>query len=137
MNGKIESSSTPGVTYFRVSASEMLFDTPETCPAFDGLVWHGVAATTSGDHHLIISMQHNRHSARAYLGPDPEIIARRGLIIIAALRTHDALTLAEEASILVWLADCWTTFHTTLLDEQSEKSMSASANQSEGGSGRP
>lgn len=120
MSAEIESgSSAPAAaTYFRVPASEMLFDTPEPCPTFDGLVWHGVAATDSGDHHMIVSVQHRSRYVRLYLGPDPAIIARRGLILLAALRTYDALTLAEEATVLFWLADCWTTFHTTLLDEQ-------------------
>lgn len=104
------------VTHFRVQATEMLFDQPETCPAMPGLTWDGVAADPAGDHYLIITLrQPTKPDVRAYFGPDPDTIARRALILIAGVRTHpDSPDTTDQAATLTWLATAWTALHEEL-----------------------
>jgi hypothetical protein len=61
------------VTHFRVPGREMLLDQPECCPSYGGLSFDGLAIDENDGVHLIVRTT----SARAYLGPDLPIVARR------------------------------------------------------------
>jgi len=45
-------------------------------------------------------------TARAYLGPDPATVARRALVLTAAL-VANPLPANRAGEVLTWLADCW------------------------------
>lgn len=101
------------VTHFAVPGSqEMLLDEPQPCPAYPGLTLDGLAVAPDGQHHfLVVTVRPpTKPTIRLYLGPDPELIARHGLILVAALRTHGGHLAGVELGIgiLTWLAACWT-----------------------------
>ena len=113
MTAPHEDRATHNKVHFAVPAArEMLLDEPQTCPAFPGLTFDGLAVAPDGRrHYLVISIRPPRKpTVRMHLGPDPETIARHGLILVAALRTHgDHLAgLEVGAGVLAWLATCWT-----------------------------
>lgn len=97
-------------------AQTMLFDQPEPCPALPGLVLDGVAVDPTGRHHLAVTLRRDDQVVvRVHLGPDDAMIARRGLIIVTALRSRGDLDGTEHSiAILAWLAACWATFHEEL-----------------------
>lgn len=97
-------------------AQTMLFDQPAPCPVLPGLVLDGVAVDPAGRHHLALTLRRDDQVViRVHLGPDEAMIARRGLIIVTALRSHGDLDGPEHSiAILTWLATCWATFHEEL-----------------------
>lgn len=103
----------PERVHFAVPGTrELLLDEPQACPAFPGLTFDGLAIVPDGQrHYLAVTIRPpNKPMLRVHLGPDPETIARHGLILVAALRSHGGDLAAPEvgASILAWLAVCWT-----------------------------
>lgn len=103
----------PGRVHFAVpGAREMLLDGPQPCPAYPGLTLEGLAVAPDGRRHfLVVRVQPpGKPAVRAHLGPDPETIARHGLILAAALRSHGRFLATPEvgAGLLAWLAACWT-----------------------------
>lgn len=102
----------PVITHLAVSGSrEMLLDEPQSCPAYPGMTLDGLAVAPDGvQHFLVVTVRPpTKATFRMYIGPDPQRVARRGLIVVAGLRSHGGL-LAEPAlgiSVLTWLAACW------------------------------
>lgn len=102
-----------GVVHLAVAgAREMLLDEPQACPTFPGLLLDGLAVGPDGQHYLTLTVHppNNKPTFRLYVGPDPDTIARRGLILVAALRSHggDLATPETGIGVLAWLAACWT-----------------------------
>lgn len=95
----------PPRTHFAVPAREMLFDRPESCPAYGGLTFDGIAVTAADEIHLILRTPF----ARAYFGPNSAAISRRGLILLAGLRDSAMPPRPHEMPMLMlWLMTCWT-----------------------------
>lgn len=90
----------------------MLFDEPQPCPAFPSLTLDGLAVAPDGRRHFLVLTVRppTKPAFRVHVGPDPELVARRGLILVAALRTHGGRLAEPElgVAILAWLAVCWT-----------------------------
>ena len=99
-------------------ARELLLDLPHPCPTYPGLTYDGLAVAGSSanpadnQHFIVVTMRPPGKKApiRIHLGPDPAMVARRGLILVAALRTHGGTFDEPEfgAGVLTWLAMCWT-----------------------------
>lgn len=84
---------------------------PQPCPAHPDLTFDGLAVALDGEEHfLVVTVRPLGKSAlQLHLGPNSEMIARRGLVLIAALRTHGGHLADPElgVGILTWLAACW------------------------------
>src|SRR6478609_510702 len=92
------------VTHFRVPGREMLFDQPECCPSYGGLSFDGLAIDENDGVHLIVRTT----SARAYLGPDLPVVARRAHILAVALVDAGSIDTERAGSVIAWLGECWT-----------------------------
>ncbi|GAA1435838.1 hypothetical protein GCM10009616_33960 [Microlunatus lacustris] len=95
----------------------MLLDEPQACPTFEGLTFDALAVSPTGQHYLVVSIRPpGKPMLRVHLGPDPDTIARHGMIVVAALRTHAGRYADPEfgVGILTWLALCWTEIATEL-----------------------
>src|SRR6476619_5306344 len=92
------------VTHFRVPGREMLFDQPECCPSYVGLSFDGLAIDEHDGVHLIV----RTNSARAYLGPDLPVVARRAHILAVALVDAGSIETERAGSVIAWLGECWT-----------------------------
>ena len=92
------------VTHFRVSGREMLFDQPECCPSYGGLSFDGLAIDENDGVHLIV----RTNSARAYLGPDLPVVARRAHILAVALVDAGSIETERAGSVIAWQGECWT-----------------------------
>jgi hypothetical protein len=92
------------VTHFRVTAREMLFDKPECCPIYGGLSFDGLAIDENDGVHLIVRTT----SARAYLGPELPIVARRAHILAVALVDSGVIDTGRAGGVIRWLGECWT-----------------------------
>lgn len=100
------------VAHFAVpGVREMVMDEPQSCPAFPGLTFDGLAVAPDGRrHYLIVTIRPpGKPAIRAHLGPDPDTVAQHGLILVAALRTHRILPSdsGRDVGLLSWLATCW------------------------------
>lgn len=96
--------------HFHVPAREMLLDTPTPCPFLPTLQLLGLAATSDGQHHLIVRLTGapDTGAQRVYLGPTSEDVQRRAAIITLALANHrnpDATIIAEPVGM--WLIATW------------------------------
>lgn len=109
----------PVITHFAPAGSrELLFDLAHRCPAYPGLTFDGLAVAgdsqtpSKNEHHLIATLRPpgTKPPTRFYLGPDPAMVARRGLIIVAALQTHGYPYSEPDfgVGVLFWFAACWT-----------------------------
>lgn len=90
----IPASAVPPVAHFAVpGAGEMFLDEPQSCPAFPGLTFDGLAVAPDGRrHYLMVTIRPpGKPAVRAHLGPDPDTVAQHGLILVAALRSHRIL----------------------------------------------
>ena len=92
------------VTHFRVTAREMLFDQPECCPIYGGLSFDGLAIDENDGVHLIVRTT----SARAYLGPELPVVARRAHILAVALVDSGVIDTDRAGGVITWLGECWT-----------------------------
>ena len=92
------------VTHFRVTAREMLFDQPECCPIYGGLSFDGLAIDENDGVHLIVRTT----SARAYLGPELPVVARRAHILAEALVDSGVIDTDRAGGVITWLGECWT-----------------------------
>ena len=92
------------VTHFRVTAREMLFDQPECCPIYGGLSFDGLAIDENEGLHLIVRTT----SARAYLGPELPVVARRAHILAVALVDSGVIDTDRAGGVITWLGECWT-----------------------------
>lgn len=92
------------VTHFEVPGREMLFDQPECCPIYGGLSFDGLAIDTEQGVHLIVRTT----SARAYLGPELPVVARRAHILAVALVDSGVIDADRAGGVITWLGECWT-----------------------------
>ena len=99
----------------------MLFEAAEACPFYGGLTFDGLAIEPASDGdrlHLIVSTGHPAGGVRAYLGPDAATVARRGLLLVAALTRNPAAPLPHDraAQVLEWITWCWDSATETVAD---------------------
>ena len=92
------------VTHFRVPGREMLFDQPECCPSYGGLSFDGLAIDAEEGVHLIVRTT----SARAYLGHELPVVARRAHILAVALVDSGVIDADRAGGVITWLGECWT-----------------------------
>jgi hypothetical protein len=91
------------VTHFRVTAREMLFDQPECCPIYGGLSFDGLAIDDDGVHLIVRTT-----SARAYLGHELPVVAKRAYILAVALVDAGVIDTDQAGGVIRWLGECWT-----------------------------
>ena len=108
--GSVPSAAAPGIpaqrvpfTHFQVPAVEMLFDEPLCCPKYGALTFDGLAADNQGRFHLVIRTA----VARAFLGSEAVTVARRALILVAALVDGGLIDVDRVPGVAAWLGECW------------------------------
>lgn len=102
--------SPPSATFFaEPGARIMALDEPMACPGVPGLTFQAIAAAPGPRHYLVIVLDRvGLAPVVAHLGPDESTVASRGLLLVAGLRARrDIADLEQGATLLRWLADCW------------------------------
>lgn len=91
--------------HFHVDARELLLEAAVACPFLPDLSMIGLAVTSTGGHHLILSLA---NLDRFYFGPDSATVARRSQILIAALQQGTRALDGPRAYLVdVWVSAAW------------------------------